>query len=77
MIIKKAILHILDFNSGVCVYSQQLLDFSDSFVSTYLEKHLQKEIIGQDAAIKATAKAIRRGRSGIADIHRPIGSADR
>ena len=39
-----------------------------------LEKHLQKEIIGQDAAIKATSKAIRRGRSGIADIHRPIGS---
>ena len=39
-----------------------------------LEKHLQKEIIGQDAAIKATAKAIRRGRSGIADLHRPIGS---
>lgn len=42
MIIKKAILHILDFNSGVCVYSQQLLDFSDSFVSTYLEKHIEK-----------------------------------
>ena len=39
-----------------------------------LEKHLQKEIIGQDAAIKVTSKAIRRGRSGIADIHRPIGS---
>jgi len=39
-----------------------------------LEKHLQKEIIGQDAAIKAVSKAIRRGRSGIADIHRPIGS---
>ena len=39
-----------------------------------LEKHLQKDIIGQDAAIKATAKAIRRGRSGIADLHRPIGS---
>lgn len=39
-----------------------------------LEKHLQKEIIGQDTAIKVTSKAIRRGRSGIADIHRPIGS---
>lgn len=39
-----------------------------------LEKHLQKEIIGQDAAIKVTSRAIRRGRSGIADIHRPIGS---
>ncbi len=39
-----------------------------------LEKHLKKEIIGQDEAIKVTSKAIRRGRSGIADIHRPIGS---
>lgn len=39
-----------------------------------LEKHLQKDIIGQDVAIKATSKAIRRGRSGIANIHRPIGS---
>lgn len=39
-----------------------------------LEKHLQKEIIGQDVAIKATSKAIRRGRSGISDIQRPIGS---
>ena len=39
-----------------------------------LESHLQKEIIGQDTAIKAVSKAIRRGRSGIADIHRPIGS---
>lgn len=39
-----------------------------------LEKHLQKEIIGQDDAIKAVSKAIRRGRSGIADLHRPIGS---
>lgn len=39
-----------------------------------LESHLQKEIIGQDTAIEAVSKAIRRGRSGIADIHRPIGS---
>lgn len=39
-----------------------------------LEKHLKKEIIGQDEAIKVISKAIRRGRSGIADIHRPIGS---
>ncbi len=39
-----------------------------------LEKHLSKEIIGQDEAIKLTSKAIRRGRSGIADPRRPIGS---
>ena len=39
-----------------------------------LEDELKKSIIGQDEAIKAVAKAIRRGRSGIADARRPIGS---
>ena len=40
----------------------------------HLETHLKKSIIGQDEAIDAVSKAIRRGRSGIADPHRPIGS---
>ncbi|MBQ1372692.1 ATP-dependent Clp protease ATP-binding subunit, partial [Candidatus Saccharibacteria bacterium] len=40
----------------------------------HLESHLKKSIIGQDEAIDAVSKAIRRGRSGIADPHRPIGS---
>ena len=39
-----------------------------------LEDELKKSIIGQDEAVKAVAKAIRRGRSGIADSRRPIGS---
>ena len=39
-----------------------------------LEDELKKSIIGQDEAIAAVAKAIRRGRSGIADSRRPIGS---
>ena len=39
-----------------------------------LEDELKKSIIGQDEAVKAVAKAIRRGRSGIADARRPIGS---
>ncbi len=39
-----------------------------------LEDELKKSIIGQDEAIKAVSKAIRRGRSGIADARRPIGS---
>ena len=39
-----------------------------------LEAHLKKSIIGQDEAITKVAKAIRRGRSGITDPHRPIGS---
>ena len=39
-----------------------------------LEDHLKESIIGQDEAIEAVSKAIRRGRSGIADPRRPIGS---
>jgi len=39
-----------------------------------LESHLKKSIIGQDEAIKSVSKAIRRGRSGITNASRPIGS---
>ena len=39
-----------------------------------LEQHLKKSIIGQDEAIKSVSKAIRRGRSGITNLNRPIGS---
>ena len=39
-----------------------------------LEGHLRKSVIGQNEATEAVAKAIRRGRSGIADPKRPIGS---
>ncbi|MBQ3296706.1 ATP-dependent Clp protease ATP-binding subunit [Candidatus Saccharibacteria bacterium] len=39
-----------------------------------LEDHIKESIIGQDEAVKAVAKAIRRGRSGVADSRRPIGS---
>ena len=47
---------------------------SEQELLTHLETHLEKDIIGQNDAIKAVSKAIRRGRSGIADSHRPIGS---
>ena len=47
---------------------------SEQELLTHLESHLQKVIIGQDDAIKSVSKAIRRGRSGISDTHRPIGS---
>ncbi len=39
-----------------------------------LEDELKLSIIGQDEAIQSVAKAIRRGRSGITDSRRPIGS---
>lgn len=47
---------------------------SEMKMLTDLEKHLDKAVIGQEEAIKAVAKAIRRGRSGISDPKRPIGS---
>ena len=39
-----------------------------------LEEELHKRIVGQDEAVKAVAKAIRRGRAGLKDPKRPIGS---
>ena len=39
-----------------------------------LEKNLHKRIIGQKEAVEAVSKAIRRGRIGLSDPKRPIGS---
>ena len=40
----------------------------------HLEEVLHKRIVGQDEAVRAVAKAIRRGRVGLKDPKRPIGS---
>ena len=40
----------------------------------HLEKSLHKRVIAQDEAISAVAKAVRRGRVGLKDPSRPIGS---
>src|SRR5213595_851919 len=39
-----------------------------------LEEHLHQRVVGQDAAIKAVANAVRRARAGLQDPNRPIGS---
>lgn len=39
-----------------------------------MEEHIHERLIGQHKAIEAVADAIRRGRSGLKDIKRPIGS---
>ena len=39
-----------------------------------LEKELHKRVIGQEEAVEAVAKAIKRGRVGLKDPSRPIGS---
>ena len=40
----------------------------------HMESELQGVIVGQDAAVKQIAKAIRRNRAGLKDPNRPIGS---
>ena len=39
-----------------------------------LEKILHKRVVGQEEAVSAVARAVRRGRVGLKDPHRPIGS---
>ncbi len=39
-----------------------------------LEKELSKKVVGQNEAIKAVSKAIKRARTGLKDPNRPIGS---
>ncbi len=39
-----------------------------------MEEGLHRRVVGQDAAVKAVANAVRRARSGLADPNRPIGS---
>ena len=52
----------------------QKLSQDDNEKLKNLEEKLHERIIGQDEAVKAVAKAIRRGRVGLKDPKRPIGS---
>ncbi len=39
-----------------------------------MEERLHQRVIGQDKAVEAVSNAVRRSRSGLQDVHRPIGS---
>ena len=52
----------------------QNLTQSDSERLLHLEEELHKRVVGQEEAVHAVAKAIRRARAGMKDPHRPIGS---
>lgn len=52
----------------------QNLKQKDSERLLHLEEELHKRVIGQEEAVKAVAKAIRRARAGLKDPKRPIGS---
>ncbi len=50
------------------------LEESESKRLARLEKELEKRVIGQEEAVKAVAQAVKRGRVGLKDPGRPIGS---
>lgn len=47
---------------------------SEARLLTQLEKHISKQVIGQEEAVTKVARAIRRNRSGVGSAKRPIGS---
>ena len=68
---KEEIAAILSDWTGIPVKS---LQEEESQKLLHMEELLHKRVIGQDEAVTAIAKAIRRGRVGLADPKRPTGS---
>ena len=65
------IAEIISLWTGIPV---KTLEESESERLLRLEEILHSRVVGQDEAVKAVAKAIRRGRVGLKDPKRPIGS---
>ena len=65
--IARAVAHMAGIPAGKVHASERRL-------LTQLERQLGKRIIGQAEAVQQVAKAVRRGRSGINQANRPIGS---
>ncbi|MFV0527170.1 MAG: ATP-dependent Clp protease ATP-binding subunit [Lachnospiraceae bacterium] len=65
---------IADIISGWTKIPIQKLTEGESRRLTKLENELHKRVIGQDEAVKAVAQAVKRGRVGLKDPNRPIGS---
>lgn len=49
IILNKAVLHILDFDSGITVLSEKELDIHDNSVITYITKHVEKFLNNSNA----------------------------
>lgn len=48
--INKSILHILDFNSNVCVFSEEELNIQNNSIESFLSKHIEKSF--KDSSLK-------------------------
>ncbi len=59
----------MDTDSSNAAHEREIWNACD-----ILEKELHKHVIGQDEAVKAVAKAVKRSRVGLKSPNRPIGS---
>jgi len=71
VVTKQAVLALASAKFGVPLGSA---DVSERDKLLGLERQLHERVIGQDQAIVAIAKALRRNRAGIRDLKRPLGS---
>lgn len=67
----QAVVAVASTLTGVPI-TQMTESESDRLIN--LEKELHKRVVGQEEAISAVSRAIRRARSGVADSRRPMGS---
>jgi ATP-dependent Clp protease ATP-binding subunit ClpC len=65
------IAYVISKQTGIPIYK---IEEKESAKLLKLEDELHKRVVGQDEAIRAIAKSIRRSRSGMADPNKPIGS---
>ena len=65
------IAEVLSMWTGIPVYQ---FTEEESTRLLRMEEELKKHIVGQEEAIEAISKAVRRARAGLKDPHRPIGS---
>ena len=66
--------HIADIISAWTKIPVKRLQQTETEKLINLESILKKRVVGQDEAVTAVAKAVRRGRVGLKDPNRPIGS---
>lgn len=74
---KKLVLGADDVANVVALWTKipvSRISESENSRLTNLEKILHKRIIGQEEAVSAVARAVRRGRVGLKDPNRPVGS---
>ncbi|CAD7287106.1 ATP-dependent Clp protease ATP-binding subunit [Campylobacter suis] len=68
---EELVAEILSKWTGISV-SKMLASEKEKYLN--IEQHLQKSVVGQDAALHALARAIKRNKAGLNDGARPIGS---